>query len=201
MTWESPNIKKNGLPRSEWWNRLILHAEFYDKNIHHPDCGDENVIYDFHEPEYVYLSNFYKSEIVYNGKVFKSTEHAYQAEKTLDPDWHEAIRLAETPNKSKKKGRACPLRPDWHIIKFDIMREVLHLKFQDPKLREKLLSTGNKYIVEGTVWHDNVFGCCILNGCNHYNEFTKAYCRDELAENWLGYSLMELRRNLLLECV
>ena len=145
-------------------------------------------IYRFDGTEYRFLSNFYMHEITYKGKVYASTEHAYQAMKTLDEDWAEAIRLAETPSKAKKKGGLCPLRPDWDEIKDQIMDEVLALKFADPELEQSLIDTYQKYLVEGVTWHDNFWGICLKRDCERG-------CLEKTGKNHLGLALMRLREN------
>ena len=50
------------------------------------------------------------------------------------------------------------LRPDWEEIKDDVMHEALISKFNThPELKEWLLSTGEKHIVEHTI-NDDYWG-------------------------------------------
>ena len=43
------------------------------------------------EEEYCWLSNFFTSPIVYEGKQYKSVEHAFQAAKMVSEEWKEKI--------------------------------------------------------------------------------------------------------------
>ena len=112
-----------------------------------------------------FLSNFWNAEIMYDGKVYPTAEHTYQAAKTLDDTEREVVRLAYGAGAAKKAGRRVTLRPNWDSIKDDIMLEILRLKFADNDLKEKLVKTEDKVLVEGNYWHDNWFGVCYCEKC------------------------------------
>jgi ribA/ribD-fused uncharacterized protein len=79
------------------------------------------------------------------------------------------------------RSRERPLRPDWEIVKDDIMREILREKFaQHLELRALLLSTGDAQLIEHTA-----------------NDRYWADGGDGRGKNRLGELLMELRRELL----
>lgn len=69
---------------------------------------------------------------------------------------------------AKKLGRSVSLRSDWEGIKVDVMWDIVHTKFsQHPELAEKLLATGDAYLVEGNTWHDRTWGTDLRgNGAN-----------------------------------
>lgn len=142
------------------------------------------MIVDF-DREYSFLSNFYDSPFVHEGITYPTNEHFFQAMKTLDQEERKKIAAAATPGQSKRLGRHVALRPDWEAIKLDVMKEGLALKFADPKLREKLLATGDEILVEGNWWHDNTWGSCHCPLCDKIP-----------GKNLLGKALMELRTNL-----
>lgn len=101
--------------------------------------------------EHGFLSNFYASPLVLDGKEWPTVEHFYQAAKTLDPDYAEKIRTAPTADEAKKLGndRACALRPDWNEFKVQAMRRALEAKFsQHPELGALLLETGDATLME-----------------------------------------------------
>lgn len=129
---------------------------------------------------YEFLSNFYPSTIIYSGEVYSTVEHAYQAAKVIDPMWEERIRTASTPNQAKKIGRRAPLRVTWENDKVAVMRELVHLKFRIPELRERLIETDPAELIEGNWWGDTFWGVCKGKG-----------------ENMLGMLLMEERRCLV----
>jgi glycerol-1-phosphate dehydrogenase [NAD(P)+] len=53
------------------------------------------------------------------------------------------------------------------------------------KLREKLIATGDEYLEEGTLWHDNEWGNCRCANCTHIT-----------GRNKLGKILMQVRDEL-----
>jgi len=132
------------------------------------------------EGEYRFLSNFYMlpTPIVVEGIMFPSTEHAYQAMKSLDrDDWVRISQLA-TPNEAKRAGRKLKIRADWDDIKLDVMSQLLRHKFVIPSLREKLLKTGDAVLVEGNWWGDTYWGVCKGVGENHLGKLlmvTRSY--------------------------
>ena len=129
--------------------------------------------------EYRWLSNFHLCDVVLDGEIFPSTEHAYQAAKTFLPAERRAIRDAETCGQAKRLGQKVSMRPDWDDVKVDIMRDLLRQKFRHPELREKLLATGRQHLVEGNTWGDVWWGVCEGNGLNH-----------------LGWLLMDIREEI-----
>lgn len=138
--------------------------------------------------QHAFLSNFFMRPITYKGKVWPSVEHAYQVRKSLLEEEQESIRAAAKPGKAKRLGgkKELHLRPDWEDVKVEIMREFLWRKFtQHPDLGRRLLQTGEAILIEGNLWHDNIWGDC---ACEH--------CRDLEGQNLLGKLLMEVRERL-----
>lgn len=138
-----------------------------------------NTINRFRE-KYFFLSNFAPCDVYYNGKKFRTVEHAFQAAKCLDEEEQDIFRFAETPAEAKKWGRRVKLRPDWENVKIDIMKELLRQKFNNTVYKEKLLATGDCILVEGNNHRDTFWGVC--NG---------------VGKNTLGKLLMEIRDELM----
>jgi N-glycosidase YbiA len=131
--------------------------------------------------EYRFLSNFWPCEIKYEGKTYPSTEHAYQAAKTLDIKERNKIRDAKTPGDAKRLGRKITLRSDWESVKLQVMENLVRQKFFDnPKLGKKLIDTGEQELIEGNTWGDKVWGQ--VNG---------------VGQNHLGKILMKVRQSLI----
>lgn len=138
------------------------------------------MIDNFESVEHRFLSNFYDCFVVVGGRLFASSEHAYQTCKTNDPEWQEKIRLARSPAAAKRLGRECPVRPEWEDVKVGVMRHVLACKFEERSvLALRLLATGVEELVEGNTWGDTFWGQ--VNG---------------VGENWLGRLLMKRRDEL-----
>lgn len=130
--------------------------------------------------EYAFLSNFY---VLSNGS---TVEHAFQAAKTVDPEEKACILAASTPGNAKRLGRKVTLRPDWDIMKLDIMFSLLEMKFNfDPVLADKLINTGDAELVEGNTWHDTYWGVCTCSKCGNQGN------------NHLGKLLMQVRDTLV----
>lgn len=117
--------------------------------------------------EYSFLSNFYIVPISYEGIIYPSVEHAFQAAKTLDGKKKLEIARFDTPGKAKKAGRKLKLRADWEEIKLDIMLELLRKKFFFKDLQEMLLKTGDEELIEGNSWGDTYWGKYYGVGENH----------------------------------
>ena len=140
------------------------------------------MINDFHNENY-FLSNFAPSPLYYDGILYPTVEHAFQAAKMVNESDRLAIQAAEGPNMAKRIGRRGLMRSDWEDIKVDVMRKCLMRKFLlDPELRQKLRATAPQELVEGNTWHDNCWGDC---NCPK--------CVNKKGTNYLGKLLMEIR--------
>ena len=126
-----------------------------------------------------YLSNFYRSTVSFEGSLYPTVEHAYQAAKSLDPKVRDLIRRSPTPADTKKLGQGVAVRPDWVDVRVDIMRGLIREKFENPFLRPKLLATGEAELILNNRWNDKFWGICRGVG-----------------ENWLGRILMDERKRI-----
>lgn len=139
---------------------------------------DENSVKGFFG-EYRYLSNFEVCDVWFDGNLYGSSESAYMSAKTLDFILREKFTKQSgiIPKEAKKLGREIPLRSDWEEVKYEVMASVVFDKFyRNKELRNKLLSTGNKYLEETNHWKDVYWGVC-----------------DGVGENNLGKLLMSIR--------
>lgn len=116
--------------------------------------------------KYNFLSNFHPVKIEYDGIIYPSVEHAYQAMKTTDEDLRIKISKLETPTEAKQMGKKVKIRDDWGEMKIPIMKDLLTLKFNQHDLKEKLLSTGDELLIEGNDWGDDYWGMCNGRGYN-----------------------------------
>jgi len=142
-----------------------------------------------------FLSNFLilTYPIRWGGLEYKSSEHFYQAMKTINHEdrmWIASLGGAWEAKKAGGpfgyKGRRIVKRPDFDDIRIRIMRIAVLMKFaNNPVIATKLINTGNKMLIEGNTWHDNFWGNC-----------TCSKCSNKRGENWLGQILMETRNAL-----
>ena len=116
-----------------------------------------NVIDSF-RGEYFFLSNFYDAPVEYNGIKYRNNEAAFQAQKCTSEEYKKSFSNL-TASEAKRDGRRCILRKDWEDIKINIMYEIVRAKFtQNRDLTDKLLATGDAYLIEGNNWGDRVWG-------------------------------------------
>lgn len=136
--------------------------------------------------EYYFLSNFFPTDVKYSWDcddsiIYRSAEHAYQAQKTENVHEKIFIRNAISAREAKKRGRNVVCRSDWDLIKLDVMRGVVKAKFsQNLDLSERLVNTYPIVLVEGNWWGDTFWGMCNKRGENH-----------------LGKILMEVRNEIM----
>ena len=126
-----------------------------------------------------FLSNFAPAQIEYEGIVYPSNEHFYQAMKTTDIAKREQIAKAPNAAAAKRMGKNLR-RPNWDLIKDKVMMFGLKQKFAPGSpLAEKLIQTGNAVLIEGNTWGDTYWGMVAGQG-----------------ENRLGKMLMQIRDEL-----
>lgn len=137
---------------------------------------------------WAFLSNFHPAVLVWEGIQYPTSEHAFNAGKTLDLDVRRDIADAPTPREAKRRGRSrsLVLRPGWdERVRYEVMAAVLNAKFRaHPGRIEALLSTGDAELIESNTWCDTVWGRCTCAG------------HRGVGENHLGRLLMGLRARL-----
>lgn len=117
--------------------------------------------------KYRFLSNFYPAEVEFEGLVYPSAEHAYQAAKTLDFRTRQIFALPDLPPAfAKYLGSVLPCRPSWERIKDDIMYQIVTSKFKNSDLTVRLLATNKERIEEGNDWGDQYWGISRGKGLN-----------------------------------
>lgn len=126
--------------------------------------------------EYKFLSNFYEHPVALSDITYRCAEGAFQAQK--DPSRAEEFKDL-SGKEAKHLGRQVQLNEHWDQVRLLVMDDVLHAKFEDAGLRQKLLDTGDAELIEGNTWGDRYWGVCGGTG-----------------ENNLGKLLMELREEL-----
>lgn len=131
--------------------------------------------------EFRFLSNFHMVKVKYEGILYPSTEHAYQACKTLDNVLRSEISKLKSPKEARRAGqpKSLKLRPDFDSIKLKVMEDVNRIKFQNTYLAQRLKETGEAYLEETNYWGDTFWGVC-----------------DGIGENNLGKILMKIRSEM-----
>lgn len=134
--------------------------------------------------KYRFLSNFYSQldPIAYNYIRYPTVEHAFQAQKSTKSCVQLRIAQLPKPKYAKAEGKRIQIRSDWDQVKDDIMLQLIRLKFSQPRLKEMLLDTGNRELVEMNGWGDTYWGTdTFLEGENRLGKILMTV-RDELKQ-------------------
>lgn len=140
--------------------------------------------------EYRFLSNFEELKkpiyVFSNGVeyIYWSSEAAYMSFKSDDPEFKAALEEVPTPGAAKRLGRSVELVPNWENGTRDMaMYESVYAKFENNlELKQKLIDTFPKVLVETNNWGDTYWGEC-----------------DGIGKNNLGKTLMRVRQELMSE--
>jgi N-glycosidase YbiA len=131
------------------------------------------------------FSNFSPHGIHIQGTYWPTVEHYYQAQKfvgSVDAVIIPVIHAATTPEEAAALGRCSTrqLRPDWEVVKTQVMRTAVFKKFlTHSEIREILLNTGDEMLIENSPT-DCFWGC----GAN------------KTGQNHLGRILMSVREEI-----
>lgn len=142
--------------------------------------------YRANEKPYGMFSNLYKREIDFEGEVFKTAEHAYQAGKAAKPAVRKWLMDAPSPSLLAMAAHGLyvwDVTPNWAKVKFDRMKRILVAKYtQHEDLKALLLGTGDARLVESAT---------VDNAVNRlWGEV------NGVGQNKLGQLLMEVRSEL-----
>lgn len=128
-----------------------------------------------------FLSNSYPSVISFEGLLYPTVQHAYEASKTNDLEIRELIRKCKTVSGAKKLSRSITVQKEWVESKVQIMKNLIREKFQNPFLRHMLLLTNDLKLI-----HEN----------NSNDKFWGVLKNKKEGENWLGKILEEVREEM-----
>ena len=116
--------------------------------------------------EYRWLSNFYPCYVSWEGLLFPTVEHAYQAAKSSDLEVWKYFQGVDA-KQAKRKGKTTKIRPDWDASKLAVMEHLLRQKFSQNDFKQRLIETGDAELIEGNWWGDTFWGVCKGVGENH----------------------------------
>ncbi len=106
----------------------------------------------FYTPEFYVFNNFSAHAVEFRGKLYPTSEHAYQAAKCTDPQGREAIRQARSPLEAKRLANEtyrASKDPEWRNKKVQVVEEILRAKLaQHPEAQEALRKSGHEDIIE-----------------------------------------------------
>ena len=133
-----------------------------------------------------YLSNFYACRIRVWGREFHTVERAYQWKKCVhNNDRNTSEKMAATrtglqaKHLSKNIREKAHLRESWNTQRRSVMYALVAVKFRDRYLRKRLLSTGERELIEWVRSKEGFWGALTYDG--------------RTGQNTLGELLMQLR--------
>lgn len=183
-------------PRRSWWRFWTWFWPRRRPALSVPADG-RVLFYKRDRAAFGFLSNFHPAPFTLDGEAWPTAEHYYQAQKSDDPEYRQAVRAAATPGRAKRLGAAPggprkaagqswfrqhgkEPRADWDAAKVEVMRRAVRAKFeQNPELAGRLRATGAAELVEDSD-ADSFWGAGA----------------DGRGQNWLGRMLMEVRQQL-----
>ena len=158
--------------------------------------------------KYACFSNFSNHKVNYKGLTYENSEAAFQAQKFEDENVKQLFKSLD-PSKVKALGRSKviflntegeyyknklpsdigqrsnkftkhTMRSDWDKIRVEEMYQIVKNKYeQNSDIKEVLLSTGERELIEGNTWGDRFWGQV-----------------DKTGLNYLGRILMQIRYEL-----
>lgn len=96
----------------------------------------------FYTPKWNIFNNFSSHAVLFEGELYPTSEHAYQATKCTDAKGKEEIRLARSPEQAKVLANEVysdAKDPDWEQKKVEVTERILRAKLaQHPRVAEIL---------------------------------------------------------------
>jgi ribA/ribD-fused uncharacterized protein len=114
----------------------------------------------FYEQDFYIFSNFSSFMLEWDGKLWPTSEHAYQAARFADPEVKELIRNMRSAHDALKymEANRDKSMPGWADTKLSVMKRILFAKVeQHPYVKKKLLDSGDRELVENS-WRDSFWG-------------------------------------------
>lgn len=137
----------------------------------------------FYEFEFYVLSNFSPFQVEWDGNVYMTSEHAYQASKFENSEIKKKIKGARSAHDAMKLANIIyddKTRSDWNDVRLSIMEGVVRAKLsQHYYVQKKLLATGDRELIENSP-RDSFWG----------------WGPKKTGENHLGKIWMKLREEL-----
>lgn len=186
-----------------WWAKTNYDhygewlSEIVDIDTLSIDGNNKPAVY-FHDPdkEYGFLSNWYMSSFELDGVTYSSMEQYIMYQKCIlfgDTETAKQIINTDDVEKAKMMGRTAKGYNNtvWSGIRQVIAYRGLLAKFeQNPDLKQKLLDTGDAYLVE-CAYSDKIWACGV-----HIDDGDRRDMSKWKGQNILGFALMEVRKEL-----
>lgn len=141
------------------------------------------------------FSQWHRSKFTLDGVTYNTAEQymmAMKADYFGDADTLAKILKSKDPSEQKALGRQVSNfdAEAWNAVSRGFVYKANMAKFSDPALKQIILSTGNKELVEASPY-DKIWGIGL--GQDNDDRFDKTKWR---GTNWLGEVLMKVRKDL-----
>ena len=148
--------------------------------------------------EHVFLSNFHPCTIKLEDASCTSLEQAYfyiMAKDIGNMEIAQLILNTHAPRKIKKLGSSLIATTKWNNKSAQVMFDLLNMKYeQNPQLRKKLITTGNKRLVEST--QSMFWGCGLTIPMIDKMKREKGKVKYD-GKNTLGSQTEDVRRDII----
>jgi len=153
VTEEKLAIQTEDKPQASNGKKSVAELQKHTRIIEYRDTRMKEIrFYRANEKPYGAFSNLYRREIEFEGVLYPTTEHAYQAGKARKDSVRDWLMSAPSPALLAMAAHGLyswDIQSNWSKIKYERMKQVLRAKFtQHEDLRELLLSTGEARLVE-----------------------------------------------------
>ena len=117
--------------------------------MNHKKCESEVSPIYFYGPvgRHGFLSNFYKSPFEFDGEVWPTMEHYFQATKTTNEVERDWIRNLKSPGAARSFGHGLVVSGEWEDRQEELMYRGLLAKFSNPELGLRLFNTGHIQLI------------------------------------------------------
>ena len=104
------------------------------------------------------LSNFAPLDVSYDGEIWPTVEHAFQAAKCVRADDRRKVADAASPAIARRIGKRVELRSGWDDMRRELMVALCRDKLaRHAELRERIVATGDEDLVHEAPW-DSFWG-------------------------------------------
>ena len=144
-------------------NKLKIDGKLYSTDSlppFTPLCTKENDTHVYFYGRHSVFSNFFPVKFLVNGKSYNCVEQFYQSEYAKFHDnrpVYEEIMREQDPSKQLRCAKKIKPKSQWQQCAVQIMKNGIEAKFQTQELKDVLLATGSKDLVECNR-NDSFFG-------------------------------------------
>jgi len=123
------------------------------KQFRDPKLDTAGNVVGFYEREFYTFSNFSSFQVEWMGRLWPTSEHAYQAAHFFEtmPEYTERIQQMRSAHEAFKfaKSNVLKVLKNWEDVKIGVMEDICRHKLQQHSyVRKKLLETADVLIVE-----------------------------------------------------